>query len=121
VIPVLLQYIIQGMGAFERQLGVDYVKCIGIGLLAALATGLAPLLWGLPFLTSGHIEPELPVIGGIPLASAIGFDIGVYLAVFGGAMLILSSMGGIRPSLTRDTWRASIQRPDPARFRGRRS
>ena len=121
VIPVLLQYIIQGMGAFERQLGVDYVKCIGIGLLAALATGLAPLLWGLPFLTSGHIEPELPVIGGIPLASAIGFDIGVYLAVFGGAMLILSSMGGIRPSLTRDSWRASIQRPDPARFRGRRS
>ena len=121
VIPVLLQYIIQGMAPFERQLGVDYVKCIGAGLLAALATGLAPLLWGYPFLTSGHAEPELPLIGGIPLASAIGFDIGVYLAVFGGAMLILSSMGGIRPSLTRDTWRAAIQRPDPARFRGRRA
>ncbi|MCX7556981.1 monovalent cation/H+ antiporter subunit A [Xanthomonadaceae bacterium JHOS43] len=121
VIPVLLQYIIQGMGAFERQLGVDYVKCIGVGLLFALVTGLAPLLWGYPFLTSGHAEPTLPLIGSIPLASAIGFDIGVYLAVFGGAMLILSTMGGIKPSMTRDTWRASILRPDPARFRGRRA
>lgn len=121
VIPVLLQYVIQGMGAFERQLGVDYVKCIGIGLLFALFTGLAPFLWGHSFLTSGHVDPVLPLIGEVPLASALGFDIGVYLVVFGGAMLILSSMGGIRPSLTRDTWRASIQRPNPALFRGRRA
>ncbi|MFA5590585.1 MAG: monovalent cation/H+ antiporter subunit A [Lysobacteraceae bacterium] len=121
VIPVLLQYIIQGLDAFERQFGLDYVKCIGAGLLAAAATGLAPMLWGYPFLTSGHVEPELPLIGAVPLASALGFDIGVYLAVFGGAMLILSTLGGIRPSLTREAYQAPIRRPDPAQFRGRRN
>ncbi len=121
VIPVLLQYIIQGMEAFERRLGLDYVRCIGIGLLAAAATGLAPLLMGLPFLTSGHAEPWLPLIGEVPLASAIGFDIGVYLTVFGGGMLILSTMGGIRPSLTRQAYRGPILRPNPAEFRGRRA
>ena len=37
----------------------------------------------------------------LAMASAIGFDTGVYLVVFGGAMLILSMMGTIRPSRTR--------------------
>jgi len=32
----------------------------------------------------------------VPLSSALGFDIGVYLVVFGGAMLILSMMGTVR-------------------------
>ena len=50
-----------------------------------------------PFLTSGHAEPVLPLIGEVPLASALGFDSGVYLVVFGGAMLILSMMGPVRP------------------------
>ncbi len=118
VVPLLLQYIIQGMRSVERTLGFDYVRCIGLGWLIAALTGLIPILMGLPFLTSGHVEPHLPLLGGIPLSSAIGFDIGVYLAVFGGAMLILSTMGGIRPSLTRQTYRATITRPDPALFRG---
>jgi multicomponent K+:H+ antiporter subunit A len=120
VVPVLLQYVIQSMASVERVLGIDYVRCIGVGLLAAAATGLAPLLLGYPFLTSGYVAPVLPVIGDVPLASGIGFDIGVYLVVFGGAMLILSTMGAIRPSLVRTTYRAVIQRPDPARFRGKR-
>ena len=38
-----------------------------------------------------------PLIGEVPLTSAIGFDTGVYLVVFGGAMLILSMMGTVKP------------------------
>ena len=52
-----------------------------------------------------------PVIGELALASALGFDIGVYLAVFGGAMLILSMMGTIKPSRTRSSHGGDI---DPA-------
>ena len=121
VIPVLLQYLIQGMAAFERQYRIDYLRCIGAGLLVALAAGLAPLAWGLPFLTSGHATPELPLVGPVPLASAMVFDAGVCLVVFGASMQILSSLGGIRPSLTRASWSANIRRPDPARSRGRRA
>jgi len=35
----------------------------------------------------------------VPLTSAMAFDAGVYLVVFGGSMLILSMMGGIKPPL----------------------
>ncbi len=98
-IPLLLQYVLQGSTYVESRLGFDYARLIGIGLLAAAATGLASMVFGLPFLTSGHVEPSLPGIGTVPLSSALGFDIGVYLVVFGGAMLILSMLGTIKPPL----------------------
>jgi len=97
--PLLLQYVIQGSKYVESRLGFDYSRCIGIGLVFALATGLAAMLWGYPFLTSGHADPVLPLIGAVSLTSALVFDIGVYLVVFGGAMLILSTMGTVRPPL----------------------
>ena len=50
---------------------------------------------------SGHVDLDVPWVGKVPLASAIGFDTGVYLVVFGGAMLILSMLGTIKPSRTR--------------------
>jgi multicomponent K+:H+ antiporter subunit A len=100
-IPLLLQYVLLGSKYVESRLGFDYVRCIGIGLLIAAATGLVPMLMGLPFLTSGHVDIELPLIGKLGLASALGFDIGVYLVVFGGAMLILSMMGTVKPPRPR--------------------
>ena len=96
-IPLLLQYVIQGSQYVENRLGFDYARCIGIGLMISALTGLAAMGFGYPFLTSGHAEPRLPLVGEVPLASALGFDTGVYLVVFGGAMLILSMMGGVKP------------------------
>lgn len=100
-VPLLVQYVIQGAASVESRFGFDYVRCIGVGLIVAGVSGVASMGFGVPFLTSGHLDLELPVIGTVPLASAIGFDTGVYLVVFGGAMLILSMMGTIRPSRTR--------------------
>ncbi|MFP5373375.1 MAG: monovalent cation/H+ antiporter subunit A [Gammaproteobacteria bacterium] len=95
-IPLLLQYVIQGSQYVEQRLGFDYGRCIGLGLLVALLTGLAAMALGYPFLTSGYVGRELPLLGTVELASALGFDIGVYLVVFGGAMLILSMMGTVK-------------------------
>jgi len=47
-------------------------------------------------LTSGHLDLELPVIGSLSLASALVFDLGVYVAVFAGTLLILSTMGTVK-------------------------
>ena len=66
-----------------------YVRIAGTGLLVAGATGVGAWFFGKPFLTSAHGEPVLPVIGQLPLASAMAFDLGVYLAVVGATMLIL--------------------------------
>ena len=94
-VPLLIQYVIQGTASVESRFGFDYIRCIGMGLLIALLSGSASMVFGVPFLTSGHLDLHLPLIGDVPLASAIGFDIGVYLVVFGGAMLMLSMMGTI--------------------------
>ena len=107
-VPLLIQYVIQGTASVESRFGFDYIRCIGIGLLVAVISGCASMLFGVPFLTSGHLDLYVPVIGDIPLASAIGFDIGVYLVVFGGAMLMLSMMGTIKPSRTRLARRGEI-------------
>ena len=99
-VPLLIQYVIQGTASVESRFGFDYVRCIGVGLLIAIISGMASMLFGVPFLTSGHADLHLPLIGHVPLASAMGFDTGVYLVVFGGVMLILSMMGTIKPSRT---------------------
>ena len=100
-VPLLIQYVIQGAASVETRFGFDYIRAIGLGLLLAGIGGAGSLLFGLPFLTSGHVEPVLPLIGELPLASALVFDTGVYLTVFGGVMLILSMMGTIKPSRTQ--------------------
>ncbi|MEG1680975.1 MAG: hydrogen gas-evolving membrane-bound hydrogenase subunit E, partial [Stenotrophomonas sp.] len=107
-VPLLIQYVIQGTVSVESRFGFDYIRCIGLGLLIALLSGVASMLFGVPFLTSGHLDLELPLIGTVPLASAIGFDTGVYLVVFGGVMLILSMMGTIKPSRTRNARNGEI-------------
>jgi len=111
-VPLLIQYVIQGTASVESRFGFDYIRCIGAGLLIAIVSGSASMLFGVPFLTSGHLDLHIPLIGEVPLASAIGFDTGVYLVVFGGAMLILSMMGTIKPSRTRNARKGEI---DPNR------
>jgi len=110
-VPLLMQYVIQGHASVESRFGFDYVRCIGIGLAIALASGAASMLFGVPFLTSGHLEWNVPLIGSLELASAMGFDSGVYLVVFGAVMLMLSMMGTVKPSLTHRSRHGVI---DPA-------
>jgi len=74
-------------------------------------------LLGYPLLTSGHVEAWLPLIGTVPLTSAMGFDTGVYLVVFGGVMLILSMMGTVKPPRSRKAgsrWTSPGQAVAPA-------
>ncbi|HBK46212.1 MAG TPA: monovalent cation/H+ antiporter subunit A [Xanthomonadaceae bacterium] len=107
-VPLLMQYVIQGTASVESRFGFDYIRLIGSGLILALASGAASMLFGVPFLTSGHLELQLPLLGELELASAMGFDTGVYLVVFGSVMLVLSMMGTIKPSRTRDSHRGQI-------------
>ena len=108
-VPLLTQYVIQGAMSVESRFGFDYIRSIGVGLIVAGIGGAGSLFFGLPFLTSGHAEPWLPLIGELPLTSALVFDTGVYLTVFGGVMLILSMLGTIKPSRTRESQRGVVQ------------
>ncbi|HUG73491.1 MAG TPA: hydrogen gas-evolving membrane-bound hydrogenase subunit E [Steroidobacteraceae bacterium] len=99
VMPVLLQYVLLGARHVEGRMGFNYVRLIAVGLLLAATTGVAAWLFRLPFLSSGHVDLDLPLLGTVSLTSAIAFDMGVYLVVFGGAMLVLSMLGTVKPPL----------------------
>ena len=107
-VPLLVQYVIQGAESVESRFGFDYIRAIGTGLLIALGTGAAAMVLDLPFLSSGHYDLELPLLGTIPLASAAVFDLGVYLVVFGSTMLILSMIGTLKPSKRMIAHRGTI-------------
>lgn len=96
-VPLLMQYVIQGAASVESRFGFDYIRLVGTGLLVALAGGAGAWLFGVPFLTSGHLVLHLPLVGEVELASAMVFDTGVYLVVFGSAMLMLSMLGTLKP------------------------
>ncbi len=91
-IAFILQYMAGGTRWVEARLTILPVRWIGLGLLFAAGTGLAAWLFGLPFLTSHFQYADLPVIGRVPLASAVLFDLGVFTLVVGATVLILIAL-----------------------------
>ena len=98
-VPILMQYVLSGTDYVEQRLGFDYPKVIGWGLLVALLTGLGSLVLGYPYMTSHTNYLPFPVLGKLPMASAMAFDIGVYLVVGAGTLLMLSMAGSVRRPL----------------------
>ena len=92
---MLLQYVAQGSAWASARLPWNYTRVIAAGLLVATATGLASWAFGAPFLTSTFGYVTWPVVGRFELASAMVFDLGIYLAVVGVVMVILSRLGGL--------------------------
>jgi multicomponent K+:H+ antiporter subunit A len=89
-IAVLLQYLALGVARVEAVMRFRPARWIGWGLLAAGLTGIGSFFVAHPFLTSSFKYFALPVIGEVPIASAMFFDLGVYLVVIGATLLALS-------------------------------
>lgn len=91
-IALVLQYIAAGTLSVEQRIRVRPLSWMGAGLLLALATGLGATIFGKPFLTSWFRYADLPIIGQVPLATALLFDLGVFLLVIGATALVLIAM-----------------------------
>jgi multicomponent K+:H+ antiporter subunit A len=91
-VALILLYMARGARWVESKLRVRPVRWIGLGLLLAVGTGLASLAFGRPFLTSHFQYAELPLLGRLPLASAIVFDLGVFFLVVGAVTLMLIAL-----------------------------
>jgi multicomponent K+:H+ antiporter subunit A len=88
----VLQYLAGGTRWVEDRLRLLPTLWIGAGLLIALLTGAGAWLFGAPFLTSHFQYLDLPVLGRIPVASALAFDLGVFILVVGATVLILIAL-----------------------------
>ena len=108
-----LRYLAGGRDELEEALPVDASRILGVGLIASATAILWPMLLGEPPLTSHIWDITVPLIGDIHIASALLFDLGVYLIVIGLMMHILQSLGG---QLDRD----EDMRKQRARDRARR-
>ncbi|WP_299911574.1 monovalent cation/H+ antiporter subunit A [uncultured Paracoccus sp.] len=94
-IAFLMQYMASGFGwAMDRQ-RVPYHAMIGAGVVAAAITGVGAWFNGRPFLTSDYGYFKLPFLEEFELATAMGFDLGVFLCVVGAVMLALNSLSRI--------------------------
>jgi multicomponent K+:H+ antiporter subunit A len=85
----ILQYMAHGTTWVEARLRVLPMRWMGIGLLLAGGVGAGAFLFGRPFLTSSFSYVDVPLIGDVPLASALLFDFGVFALVVGATVLML--------------------------------
>ena len=92
-VALVMQYLANGVTWTQSRLPANIHSIIGYGLLIAVVTGLASWLFQHPFLTSTFRHIHWPLIGEFELASAMAFDLGVYLVVVGATLLILINLG----------------------------
>jgi multicomponent K+:H+ antiporter subunit A len=88
-VAFVLQYMARGTVWVEARLRVLPVRWMGIGLLLAVSVGVAAWLFGRPFLSSSFSYVDIPLIGDVPLPSALLFDLGVFALVVGATVLML--------------------------------
>jgi multicomponent K+:H+ antiporter subunit A len=94
---LIVHYVASGTAWTEQRLRPHYLRLIGAGLLIAFGTGLGALAFGVPFLSATFTYLHLPALGEVELATAMLFDIGVFLTVIGAVMLMLSRLGAPQP------------------------
>lgn len=96
-VALILQYIASGMIWTQDRIPFRYHNVIGLGLLFATIAGAGSLAFGYPFLTTAFGYINWPVVGKFEVASALVFDLGVYMTVIGATLLALVSIGRLSP------------------------
>jgi multicomponent Na+:H+ antiporter subunit B len=72
----------------------DYRRLFVAGLAVAAGSGLVPLYWDLSFLAQDHwYVHDVPLYREVHVASAVAFDLGVYLVVVGALLTMISVVG----------------------------
>ena len=77
----------------KKILPINYLIMTAVGLLLALATAAASIIFDVPFFTHAYDYFDLPLFGNTSLHSALLFDVGVYLVVVGVTMTIIQTIG----------------------------
>jgi multicomponent K+:H+ antiporter subunit A len=96
---LILQYVSDGSAMAQQRIGWRYQMLIGVGVLIATAAGVGSWLFGYPFLTTSYTYVTWPVVGKFELATAMLFDLGVFVAVVATVMLILAYLGRLNAPL----------------------
>ncbi|MDV7143551.1 monovalent cation/H+ antiporter subunit A [Tropicimonas sp. TH_r6] len=94
-IALLMQYMASGFAWASERVRIPYHAFIGWGVLIAGITGIGAWFNGFPFLTSDFGYVHWPPIEEFELATAMAFDLGVFLTVIGAVMLAIYTLSHI--------------------------
>jgi multicomponent K+:H+ antiporter subunit A len=94
-IALLMQYLASGYAWTARRRRLDYHALIGLGVLIAGLTGAGAWFAGRPFLTSDYGYVTIWPLEKFELATAMAFDLGVFLTVLGAVMLALANLSRV--------------------------
>jgi multicomponent K+:H+ antiporter subunit A len=86
---IIVQYMTSGVLWVESRLRIHPQYWTGVGLIAAGGAGMLAWFGAQPFLTSMEWDLHLPLIGAVHLSSVLLFDLGVFMTVVGGTILML--------------------------------
>jgi multicomponent K+:H+ antiporter subunit A len=92
-VALISQYLANGIAWTNARIRANMHIVIALGLAVAVMTGIAAMLLSYPFLSSAFTYLKWPVVGKFEIASAMAFDLGVFLVVVGATVLILVELG----------------------------
>lgn len=90
---VAVYYLAGGIDDVRSLIRVAPWTILGVGLLLAAGTALAPLLVEGAFLESDVVEVDLPLFGEVKAGSTLVFDSGVYAVVVGLIFMVFEAFG----------------------------
>jgi multicomponent K+:H+ antiporter subunit A len=105
-VALIMQYMASGFAWAQARMKADFHAVIGWGVLIAGLTGVGAWFAGVPFLTSDYGYITWPIVGTFEWATAMAFDLGVFLTVVGTVMLALATLSRVG--------RLAEPRPTPA-------
>ncbi|WP_338553201.1 Na+/H+ antiporter subunit A [Paenibacillus sp. KS-LC4] len=82
-----------GVKTMREVIPLDFKKLTALGLFIAVLTGIGSFLFKAPFLSHAFGYFDLPLLGKTELATAVLFDLGVYMTVVGITMTIILTIG----------------------------
>lgn len=92
-VALILQYVSSGLSWIQERLRWNYRSVAALGVLIAALTGCGAFIFGYPFLTTSFTHIHWPLVGEFEIATAMVFDLGVYITVVGATLLALAQLG----------------------------
>ncbi len=92
-VALIIQYVAHGRDWADNRMRMNFRLIALVGVLIAVASGMAAWWFDLAFLTQGVTRVPMPLIDYVKLPSTIAFDLGVFLAVVGSVMTMLLRLG----------------------------
>jgi multicomponent K+:H+ antiporter subunit A len=92
-VALIMQYLGGGMAFAQPRMPRHPTSLLALGLALAAGIGVASWAFARPFLTSAHGQLRLPWLGEVELASAMVFDLGVYIVVVTVVLCVLTGLG----------------------------